>query len=292
MTRGAKRTKLMQGFTDRLEVLEAAMVAPASSKTPERPSAGIAASGETPEGSSGSSAAAAGSAVVDASGEQAGQGGTKPPGRRAKILVLGHSFIFWALKWAQGTDPGTQLGLGHWATIEWRERRGMRRAQLLPMLREYLEQNPAPDILLFHFGRNDLVSQSGISLARQTEQDLAVVLSWCPGAVVLWSDITQRRVWRGALKQNKVDRARRGGQCGDSPLSGSQWRRMYTTRRHRLLAARPLPGQRCPLVHHGHEVLFRRPQAGIGNSDFRFVGCGSLRWTNARCGRYSVVRKC
>ncbi|XP_053155941.1 uncharacterized protein LOC128346546 [Hemicordylus capensis] len=172
------------------------MVAPVGAKTPEEPSGG--------------STTAAGSAAGDASEEQEGQGGEKSPVKKAKVLVLGHSFIFWALKWAQGTDPGTQLGLGRWATIEWLGRRGMRRVQLLPMLREYLEQNPALDILLFHFGGNDLVSQLGISLAWQNEQDLCVVLSWCPRAVILWSDITQRRVWQGACKQNKVDRARRG----------------------------------------------------------------------------------
>ncbi|XP_053098834.1 uncharacterized protein LOC128322115 [Hemicordylus capensis] len=156
---------------------------------------------------------------VPGNGEDRGDGrdddgpqlmGPRAARQRARVLILGHSFIFWAHKWAQDADPGTQLGLGRWAMVEWLGQWGMRRAQFLPMLREFLEGNPAPDVLLLHFGGNNLVNQSGISLSRQIVQDLAVVLSWCPGLVVIWSDITQRRVWRGAVKQNKVDRARRG----------------------------------------------------------------------------------
>ncbi|XP_053114247.1 uncharacterized protein LOC128328362 isoform X3 [Hemicordylus capensis] len=190
--RAEKKAKLMQGFADRLAALEAA--------------AGTA--HEEPAGITTQPADSGPGDGRDDNGPQSA--GPRAAGQRARVLILGHSFIFWARKWAQSAHPGTQLGLGRWATVEWLGRRGMRRAQFLPMLHEFLEGNPVPDVLLLHFGGNDLVDQSGISLSRQIAQDLVVALSWCPGLVVIWSDITQRRVWRGAVKQNKVDRARRG----------------------------------------------------------------------------------
>ncbi|XP_053109227.1 uncharacterized protein LOC128326441 isoform X2 [Hemicordylus capensis] len=190
--RAEKKAKLMQGFADRLAALEAA--------------AGTA--HEEPAGITTQPADSGPGDGRDDNGPQSA--GPRAAGQRARVLILGHSFIFWARKWAQSADPGTQLGLGRWATVEWLGWRGMRRAQFLPMLHEFLEGNPVPDVLLLHFGGNDLVDQSGISLSRQIAQDLVVALSWCPGLVVIWSDITQRRVWRGAVKQNKVDRARRG----------------------------------------------------------------------------------
>ncbi|XP_053108617.1 uncharacterized protein LOC128326201 isoform X3 [Hemicordylus capensis] len=207
--RAEKKAKLMQGFADRLAALEAA------AGTAHEEPAGITtqpADSGPGDGRDDNDAALPEAGTWSRQGARAGpqSAGPRAAGQRARVLILGHSFIFWARKWAQSADPGTQLGLGRWATVEWLGRRGMRRAQFLPMLHEFLEGNPVPDVLLLHFGGNDLVDQSGISLSRQIAQDLVVALSWCPGLVVIWSDITQRRVWRGAVKQNKVDRARRG----------------------------------------------------------------------------------
>ncbi|XP_053158534.1 uncharacterized protein LOC128347628 [Hemicordylus capensis] len=139
-SRAAKKAKLMQGFAECLEVLEAA----AGPSTPES-------RGSKPlqvENVQGDSSEDPGSdengAGLQSAGPQAAKG-------RARVLILGYSFIFWALKWAQGAEPGTQMGLGRWATVDWHGRRGMWRAKLLPMLHEFLKENPAPDILLLPF---------------------------------------------------------------------------------------------------------------------------------------------
>ncbi|XP_053121361.1 uncharacterized protein LOC128331678 [Hemicordylus capensis] len=180
VTRADKKAKLMQGFAERLAALEAA-----TGPSPSEPA------GSRPH------RAEPGPGNGEDRGDSRDDDGPQTTGpraarQRARVLILGHSFIFWAHKWAQGADPGTQLGLWRWATVQWLGWRGMRRAQFLLMHREYLEGNPAPDVLLLHFGGNDLVNQSGVSLSRPLVQDLAVVLSWCPGLVVIWSDITQR----------------------------------------------------------------------------------------------------
>ncbi|XP_053098555.1 uncharacterized protein LOC128321972 [Hemicordylus capensis] len=196
VTRGLKRAKLMQSLASRIEALEAGnpqLVPEAVDLTSDNSGSPIV------SGSGGGDARPA-----DAQGL-----GPARRAERARVLILGHSIVFWAHKAARGVQPGTQLGLGQWASISWISRRGMVIAQFLPLFQEFMAAYQPPDILVLHLGENDLASQTGLAIFHSLRKDILQVLRWCPGIAILWSAMLQRRVWRGARDPYGVDRARR-----------------------------------------------------------------------------------
>ncbi|XP_053113143.1 uncharacterized protein LOC128327873 [Hemicordylus capensis] len=194
ITRGAKRTKLIQSLSSRLDALES------REPCPTAPAVDLTSDGD---------GAQATSETCSRDTRPSAPLGPERRAARARVLILGHSIVFWAHKAARVVQPGTQLGLGQWADISWIGRRGMVIAQFLPMLQEFLAVNPPPDILVLHLGENDLGSKSGLSIFHSLRKDILLVLEWCPGILILWSAMLQRRVWRGARDTYRVERARR-----------------------------------------------------------------------------------
>ncbi|XP_054840374.1 uncharacterized protein LOC129333070 [Eublepharis macularius] len=126
---------------------------------------------------------------------------------RKRVLICGHSMVFWAARQAKKTQFGSQLGLSLWATVEWQGRRGLRWPGLLPLLFEG-RCGPLPDILVIHLGGNDLGLVKGKALSLQAEADLWWIKERWPDTLIIWSAILPRRVWREALDPVGIERAR------------------------------------------------------------------------------------
>ncbi|XP_053103077.1 uncharacterized protein LOC128323632 [Hemicordylus capensis] len=135
-----------------------------------------------------------------------GAGGAAVP---VRVLMCGHSLVFWAFKRASTSRWGSQLGFGSNASVYWLGMRGMLWNQLLPALRDYLDRFPSPDILVLHLGENDLGRRPGLAIFQQALSDLAVLRRWMPGVYVIWINWLQRRVWRGARSGLSLEEARR-----------------------------------------------------------------------------------
>ncbi|KAL8202986.1 UNVERIFIED_CONTAM: hypothetical protein K2H54_034715 [Gekko kuhli] len=119
--------------------------------------------------------------------------------KRLKVLICGHSYIFWAAHRARRTSVGTQLGLSQWAQVEWLGRRGLQWAGLLRLLFQEWD-GPPPDVLMVHLGGNDLGLIKGKALVLQAGEDLRYIRSCWPGTVVVWSAIVPRRVLFNAIQ--------------------------------------------------------------------------------------------
>lgn len=75
-----------------------------------------------------------------------------------RILIEGHSIIFWACERAATSPFGSQLGFGVWAQVDWVAKRGMLCGQILPLFLEYLQARSPPLVLVFTRGKR-LVSE-------------------------------------------------------------------------------------------------------------------------------------
>ncbi|XP_054826926.1 uncharacterized protein LOC129336105 isoform X1 [Eublepharis macularius] len=126
---------------------------------------------------------------------------------KQRILICGHSMVFWAAHQARRTRIGSQLGLSDWARVEWQGRRGLRWPGLLPLLFGRRSGLP-PHVLVIHLGGNDLGLMQGRALSLQVKQDLQFILRRWPGVLIIWSAMLPRRVWREALHRPAIERAR------------------------------------------------------------------------------------
>ncbi|XP_054828798.1 uncharacterized protein LOC129341752 [Eublepharis macularius] len=126
---------------------------------------------------------------------------------RQRILICGHSYVFWAAHQARRTPVGSQLGLSERAEIEWRGRRGLRWSGLLPVLFGMGSGDP-PHILVVHLGANDLGLLQGKALSSQALSDMRLIVSRWPGVLIMWSAMIPRRVWREAEDRTAIERAR------------------------------------------------------------------------------------
>ncbi|XP_053146440.1 uncharacterized protein LOC128342727 [Hemicordylus capensis] len=135
-----------------------------------------------------------------------GSGGAAAP---VRILICGHSLVFWAFKRASTSQWGTQLGLAGRAIVCWKGMRGMLWSQLLPAVWDYVGRSPRPDVLVIHLGENDLGKRTGVSLVQQASSDMQVLRAWLPGAHIVWAEWLQRRAWRGVQNLRGIERARR-----------------------------------------------------------------------------------
>lgn len=123
-------------------------------------------------------------------------------------MMRGREFSSAAIVLSSGLriGPSSQLGLSQWATIEWRERWGLRWPGLLPLLFTGLLITP-PQILVIHLGGNDLGMIMGKALVIQAWQDLQRIMQAWPGIHILWSAIVPWWVWRGVADPKAMDRA-------------------------------------------------------------------------------------
>ncbi|KAJ7341298.1 hypothetical protein JRQ81_005231, partial [Phrynocephalus forsythii] len=128
---------------------------------------------------------------------------------RTKVLIVGHSFIYWAAKYAAWSSRGQHLGLGGAAILEWRGYRGMLWNQVVPTALKLAQERP-PDILLIHAGGNDLGHRPGKDLIKATIADLQQWYKRFPEVRMLWSTIVPRRAWGAGIDPQTINRARRG----------------------------------------------------------------------------------
>ncbi|XP_054841861.1 uncharacterized protein LOC129333956 [Eublepharis macularius] len=127
---------------------------------------------------------------------------------RKRILVVGHSMVFWAAAHARKSPIGSQLGLSDGAVIEWCGRRGLRWAGLLPLLFRG-RRGPPPHVVLIHLGGNDLGLLKGRALSAQVIADFRVIKARWPRTYIFWSAMLPRRVWRETLEPRGMARALR-----------------------------------------------------------------------------------
>ncbi|XP_054825929.1 uncharacterized protein LOC129323422 [Eublepharis macularius] len=113
---------------------------------------------------------------------------------RKRILICGHSMVFWAANQAKRTQFGSQLGLCAVATVDWQGRHGLRWPGLLPLLFRG-RKGPPPHIVVIHLGGNDLGLVQGKALSMQVAEDLEYISSRWPSVLIVWSEMLQRRVW-------------------------------------------------------------------------------------------------
>ncbi|XP_061446460.1 uncharacterized protein LOC133366922 [Rhineura floridana] len=126
-----------------------------------------------------------------------------------RIVLCGYSILFWAHRRASSSVPGTQLQLSATATVQWEARRGMLWDALLPIVCLIMSFSDRPHILLIHLGENDLVQRPGLNLLLKVTRDLTWLIRSYPTLIIVWSEMLVRRVWRGAVYPNKLDRSRK-----------------------------------------------------------------------------------
>ncbi|XP_067322027.1 uncharacterized protein [Anolis sagrei] len=127
---------------------------------------------------------------------------------RRRVLVCGHSFVFWAEREALKTAYGQHLGLSSIATIEWRGVRGLRWYGLCPLLFR-ARSGPPPDVLVIHLGGNDLGLLTGKALFLQARADIKKIWRAWPEVHIAWSAIIPRRKWLGGGDVRKLEKARK-----------------------------------------------------------------------------------
>ncbi|XP_078530635.1 uncharacterized protein LOC144817736 isoform X5 [Lissotriton helveticus] len=133
-----------------------------------------------------------------------------PTLKRNSVWIVGHSYIELAAKHADTRPFGRLLGLdGRRTTVLWWGLRGMRWGQLLPTLAELSISKGSPDILVVHLGENDLVQLPGIALTKAIKVDLSCLKRVWPGTHIIWTELVQKGVWKGAKNPAAIDKARR-----------------------------------------------------------------------------------
>ncbi|KAJ7300342.1 hypothetical protein JRQ81_000022 [Phrynocephalus forsythii] len=92
---------------------------------------------------------------------------------------------------------------------EWLGTRGMLWDHLLPVVWKHAKHHGHPDALLIQLGKNDLTERKGIDLILGMKATLEFLHESFPDMTIMWSDLLQRRSWRGAASQRGVEKARR-----------------------------------------------------------------------------------
>ena len=121
-------------------------------------------------------------------------------------MIVGHSYVFWAARYAASSRWGSNLGLGALASISWKGMRGM---QWVQFGRLTAFGSTPPDILVVHLGGNDLPRLPGKALILDILRDLRRLHMLYPAMRIVWSTIIPRLTWRGAGNMDKVNKARR-----------------------------------------------------------------------------------
>ena len=124
-------------------------------------------------------------------------------------LLLGHSIVFWAEKYASESGWGRDLGLGDNINLLWSDHRGLRWPSLLDKVASCVHRHGAPSLLLIQLGENDLPQTTGRNLLQSISNDITTLRHRLPGTHLSWSCLLECIRWRGATSTEKVDLARR-----------------------------------------------------------------------------------
>ncbi|XP_020644458.3 uncharacterized protein LOC110076555 [Pogona vitticeps] len=127
-------------------------------------------------------------------------------GRRRHIVIIGHSYIHWAERYAATSSWGSDLGLGAHAHITWKGLCDMQWNQLCRLAA--FGQFP-PDVLVVHLGGDDLPKLTGKALILDIIRNLKWLNAKYPTMRIVWSTIIPRLAWEGARNICNVNTARR-----------------------------------------------------------------------------------
>ncbi|XP_073695243.1 uncharacterized protein [Garra rufa] len=122
--------------------------------------------------------------------------------REKVVWIVGHSYVTWAERRAEvAWEPN--LGLQN-SSVQWLGEEGMRWSQLLDVV---VSTGLRPDVLVIHAGGNDLGLVRSVDLLSSMKKDISA-LQDITGAKVIFSGITERRVWKWA-EGPKMNKARK-----------------------------------------------------------------------------------
>lgn len=126
-----------------------------------------------------------------------------------RIWMVGHSIVHWASIRAKESGLGPNLGLPHHVQVSWLTRRGMLWAELLPLVRKHVRFEGPPSAIVLQLGENDLPATDCCSLRFTIQRDLVELAEFLPGVKVFWSQLLQRRTWRGSRCPAATEGARK-----------------------------------------------------------------------------------
>ncbi|MEE6526437.1 hypothetical protein FKM82_027082 [Ascaphus truei] len=93
--------------------------------------------------------------------------------------------------------------------IRWLGKRGTCWRDLVPTTSALAVHGRKPHVVMIHLGRNDMVSTKSFDVILQIHADCARFKAPWSDAVVIWSEILTRLVWRGAFIWVGIEKARR-----------------------------------------------------------------------------------
>ncbi|KAM3926882.1 uncharacterized protein RB166_009719 [Leptodactylus fuscus] len=139
---------------------------------------------------------------------QALKGWKREHQRDPVVLLLGHSFVYWAAQRAESRPGGSNLGF-HRIQVVWRGVRGMRWSQILPEAVEFSRGVDGPVILVIHAGGNDLCFVRMAELLAVMRSDFERLPGFFSESVLVWSEIIPRVHWHGSRDAESAERCRR-----------------------------------------------------------------------------------
>ncbi|OCT76599.1 hypothetical protein XELAEV_18031802mg [Xenopus laevis] len=131
--------------------------------------------------------------------------GTRP----CRAWLLGHSYIHWAAQRATFHRADGQLGFQQTQVqLRWVRRRGLKWEEIVPLVVQNAKEFGPPDIIVLHAGGNDVGQCPMKFLIKDIRRDCLRLWSLFPEAVLIWSEIIPRALWRGAHSHQAVNRSR------------------------------------------------------------------------------------
>ncbi|XP_077207066.1 uncharacterized protein LOC143844018 [Paroedura picta] len=80
----------------------------------------------------------------------------------------------------------------------------MKWAALMEVVSREVHRGGSPSVLVIQLGENDIPAASGLGLRHRIMDDLRVLSQRLPNTYLMWSELLDRRVWRDALKPERV----------------------------------------------------------------------------------------
>ncbi|XP_077157449.1 uncharacterized protein LOC143819563 isoform X3 [Paroedura picta] len=119
------------------------------------------------------------------------------PGSSSKprLWICGDAMVISAQKRASSTAAGSQLGLEQRAVLEWHGQEKLKWIQLLPFLHNLVTWHQAPDVLIIHFGDEDLARAFDHNLSDRVIRELVLLKTLFPSIPLIWSGIIPRSSW-------------------------------------------------------------------------------------------------
>ncbi|KAM4709190.1 uncharacterized protein O3C94_019165 [Discoglossus pictus] len=131
------------------------------------------------------------------------------PGQTRHMLIIGHSYIYWACRFASATVNGLQLGVPQdQLEVRWLGFKGMLWSQVGEQVVNYATRYGPPALLLIHAGGNDLGLTPIRRLIRNMQRDIRHWLYLYPSTFLIWSEMIKRRFWKDEKNPGRIDNAR------------------------------------------------------------------------------------